>query len=267
MLSRHWMESPPDRAELLCQSRGDQAKLRWDPLHSSFPRDHGTFSCFIVLAGVVPRAGSDLHLNRELAEAVLRAAHETGVKRVLLASSSAVYGAPRNNHAFHEDDPLVPRNAYGEAKRDMEAACTQWRQSGLEICCLRIGNVCGADMLFTNSQRAVTGEVLQLDQFDDGGGPERSYIGPGTFARVIESLARHPGPLPDVLNVAAPDPVAMADLACQAVFPWTWKPAPVGACQRITLDCTRLVGLHPFSASDSDPAEMIRQWLHLRDPR
>lgn len=267
MLSRHWIESPPDRAELVRQSRGDQAKLRWDPLHSSFPRDHGTFSCFIVFAGVVPGAGADLRLNLDLAEAILRAAHETGVKRVLLASSSAVYGASRKDQAFREDDPLEPRNAYGEAKRDMEAACAHWRQSGLEVCSLRIGNVCGADMLFTNSLRGSAGEVLQLDQFENGGGPERSYIGPATLARVLEDLARHPGPLPDALNVAAPEPVAMADLASQADFAWEWKPAPVGACQRITLDCARLSGLCQFSTADSDPVEMIRQWLRLRDPR
>lgn len=267
MLARHWDECPPEQAELVRQSRGDQAEVGWDPLLSSFPQEHGAFSCFIVLAGIVPGTGSDLRLNRDLAEAILRAAHDTGVSRVLLSSSSAVYGAPPGRHAFRETDPLEPRNAYGEAKCDMETVCAPWRARGLEICCLRIGNVCGADMLLTNSSRMETGESLHIDRFDDGAGPERSYIGPATLARVLETLAHHPAPLPETLNVAAPDPVTMAALASLADIPWTWKPAPIGAYQNITLDCERLAELYPFSVSDSDPAEMIRQWLRLRDAK
>lgn len=267
MLARHWDECPPQKAKLVRQGREDRAEVRWAPLLSSFPQEHGAFSCFIVFAGIVPGTGSDLRLNRDLAEAILRAAHDSGVSRVLLSSSSAVYGAPLGRHAFRETDPLEPRNAYGEAKCDMEAICAPWRARGMEICCLRIGNVCGADMLFTNSSQAVAGEPLHIDQFDDGAGPERSYIGPATLARVLEALAHHPAPLPETLNVATPDPVAMAELATLADIPWIWRPAPSGAYQRITLDCERLTGLYPFSASDSDPAEMIRQWLRLRDPK
>ncbi|RNF34707.1 NAD-dependent epimerase/dehydratase family protein [Paracoccus methylarcula] len=267
MLARHWDVEPPKRAELLRQSRWGAAEIRWDPLRSPFPRQHGGFSCFIGLAGIVPGTGSDLRLNRDLAEAILHAAHDMGVARVLLSSSSAVYGAAKGRHAFREEDPPGPRNAYGEAKSEMEAVCAPWRTRGMEICCLRIGNVCGADMLFTNSSRAAAGEMLHIDRFDDGTGPERSYIGPATLARVIETLARHPAPLPETLNLAAPEPVAMTDLASAADMRWTWKLAPASALQRITLDCGRLAKLHSFTASDSDPVEMVRQWLRLRDPK
>jgi hypothetical protein len=54
------------------------------------------------------------------------------------------------------------------------------------------------------------GEKLQLDVFEGGGTPLRSYIGPQSMARVLVSLLRSPGPLPVALNIAAPHPAPWA---------------------------------------------------------
>jgi nucleoside-diphosphate-sugar epimerase len=214
-----------------------------------------TFGALVMLAGVVPGEGHDLSHNRMLAEATLAAATRAGITRVLLASSSAVYGPGEH---ITEDAACAPANAYGVAKLEMEAVGRAWRDRGFEVCALRIGNVAGADALLLNVARGA-GEIT-LDVFGDGAGPLRSYIGARTMAQVLATLCLHEGRLPPALNIAAPDPVTMAALAQAAGASIRPRPAPPTAHQRITLDCTRLAALHAFAPEDVTPGEMVRQW-------
>src|SRR5205823_186677 len=55
-------------------------------------------------------------------ENVLLAARDAGVRRVVLISSTAVYGVPEK-HPIEEDDPLVGVGWYGESKIDAEGLC------------------------------------------------------------------------------------------------------------------------------------------------
>jgi nucleoside-diphosphate-sugar epimerase len=182
-----------------------------------------------------------------------------------LTSSSAVYGAPKGNAPLQEDDEPRPVNDYGRSKLAMEEICEPWRARGMDICCLRIGNVAGADVLLLNGMAA--DKPLVIDRFDDGGGPLRSYIGPATLARITATLAANPEPLPFHINIGAPEPVAMADLASAAGIAWAWQKAPPSAHQRITLDLSRLEALYSFAPTDSRPKELIDQWTGLRDPQ
>jgi UDP-glucose 4-epimerase len=139
----------------------------------------------------------------------------------------------------------------------------EWRDRGLAVCSLRIGNVAGADALLLN---AAASAPHFIDRFASGGGPVRSYIGPVSLARVIAALADAPD-LPAVLNVAAPAPVAMADLARAAGGDWRWRPAPEGAVERLTLDCTALTRRVHFAPAESTAQEMVAQWRACRqDP-
>lgn len=273
MVLHHWSRTP-DALRLVPQYRGIPAPpgLNWDPLQSSdslmrASDSVGGFGAMIVLAGVTPGSGRPLSLNSDLAEACLRAAGRAGIGRVLMASSSAVYGAG-SGVALCERAPCAPVNAYGAAKLAMERACTPWREVGLEVCALRIGNVAGADALMCNIAGAEAGTeasaVVGIDIFADGTGPQRSYIGPRSLARVLYSLCRHPAPLPPVLNVAAPSPVRMSALAEAAGHPWRPRPAPPKALHRITLDCRALAALHAFAPEESRPDEMVRQWQAVR---
>ena len=270
MLCACWTDAVPGLA-LVPQYRGTgpPGTVQWDPLEGPGPllahvAEAGRPLAIVALAGVTPGPGRDLRLNRTLAEATLDAAVRAGVRRVLLASSSAVYGAG-DGTPFAEEAARVPVNAYGAAKQEMEAACAPWRARGLDICALRIGNVAGADALLLNVARAGPGAAVVIDQFADGGGPVRSYIGPVTLAAVLATLCRHPGPLPGALNIASPEPVAMMALAGAAGAPIKTRPAPQEAHQRITLDCGRLAGLHRFAPGDSAAAEMVRQWRATAD--
>ncbi|KPQ07813.1 MAG: nucleoside-diphosphate-sugar epimerase [Rhodobacteraceae bacterium HLUCCA12] len=240
-------------------------QIAWSPLEGTAPfcdwvARHGAPRAMLVLAGATPGTGPDLALNRHLAEACLEAAHRGGVSRVLVASSSAVYGGGRL-HPWSEVDRAQTTTPYGRAKLDMEGACAPWRDRGLEVCCLRIGNVAGADALLLNAR---SDAPLVIDRFADGEGPRRSYIGPASLARVVRALALTPRPLPPVLNVAAPVPVRMSDLAGAAGLAWRWQTAPASAVQTLTLDCSALAGLVAFDDTESTAAGLVAQWNQCR---
>lgn len=240
--------------------------LQWAPLEGDAPlRDwvqaHDAPRAMLVLSGATPGTGRDLSLNRPLAETCLAAAHKAGIRRVLVASSSAVYGGGRAQ-PWHESDPARPTSSYGRAKAEAEEACAEWLGRGLEVCCLRIGNIAGADALLLNADNP----MLEIDQFADGSGPLRSYIGPQSMARVVLALARLAGPLPPILNFAAPHPVAMADLADAAGLAWRWRPAPPSAVARFTLDCRALAAFVPFGDTESAAASIAAQWKSCRAP-
>ncbi|MEP3441772.1 MAG: NAD(P)-dependent oxidoreductase [Sulfitobacter sp.] len=228
-------------------------------------REAGPFDVLLVLSGVVPRAGAKLEQNMAIGLNSLEAAKALGAKTVVLASSSAVYGM-QSDSPYHEDDCPAPANDYGRAKYDMEQRCAvHARDLGLMLCCLRIGNVAGADALLGNGAALKPGERLRIDSFDGGATPLRSYIGPHTLAKVLCELAQNHKTLPDALNIGAPNPVEMAALAQAAGMAFDLVPAMGSAHQYITLDCAALAGLYSFSATDSDPAQMVAQWRSLRN--
>jgi hypothetical protein len=144
----------------------------------------------------------------------------------------------------------------------MAAAGDRCRTGEALVCALRIGSVARADALRVNVAR---GGPVALDRCADGGGPVRSSIGPGTRAAVRARRVLHPGPLPPAPNIAAAQPVAMADLATAAGAAWRWAPAPVTAVQRLMLACAARAALHPFAPADcapadSAPAAMVAPW-------
>lgn len=289
MVRRHW----PAGRELIATGRGaklegpnpEGAGLRWAPLEgpaallAHLDKTGQQPAALVMLAGVTPAPGLDeaaLHSgNTAIARACLAAARAAGIGRVLLASSSAVYGVDPQGRPFAETAPLAPLSPYGRAKQAMEAEADPFREAGMTVTALRIGNVAGADALLFPLTEAMARQgaprpPIRLHGFADGQGPLRSYIGAGTMARVLAALTAHPAPLPptplspaplpDVLNLAAPCPLRMRALAQAAGWPCEMVAAPPGAHQTITLDCGRLAGLFPFGKDDSDPAAMVAQW-------
>ena len=235
--------------------------FRWDPdggvtALADWIKAHDRPSAMLVLAGVTPRSGRDLTLNSQIAETCLAAAKSVGIGRVLVASSSAVYG-DELDRPFKETDATRPVNAYGAAKLEMEQACARW-SAALEVVCLRIGNVAGADALLRQTFLPKRPDIL-LDRFADGTTPLRSYIGPGTMAGVLIDLAKYGGPLPFALNLAAPKPVEMGALADAARLPWRPRNRSDTKGQSITLDCAQLWRLLEAPERVSDPAEMVAQ--------
>jgi UDP-glucose 4-epimerase len=277
MLMRAWRMHPPLGLHLIPQQRppGDgSAALIWSPLADgpaplvalAARVGGGGLGGMIVLSGVTPATPGALTDNVALATAMVSAAQAAGVPRLIVASTSAIYGAGRGV-PIPEDAPPAPANPYGMAKLAAELVYDAAVGRGLAVCQLRIGNVAGADVLLLNALRATAERPLQLDRFADGCGPRRSYIGPATLAQVIARLAILPAAaLPGHLNIGAPTPVTMESLARAAGVIWQDVPAPPTAHQNITLDCSRLSALYDFAADAADPVAMVAEWHRLKDP-
>lgn len=265
MVLHHWQHLQGG-TRIIPQFRNAEPEggLVWDPLTGAEPlltavQQSGAFDAMVVLAGATPGSGVDLHLNTQIAEGCVSAAAKAGIRRVLLASSSAVYGAG-DGRPFSEFSDCNPVNDYGLSKLQMERACGAWRKDGMDLCYLRIGNVAGADALLLNIAKASPAEAIEIDIFEDGRGPFRSYIGVKTMAKVLQTLCMRVDTLPPVLNVASPEPISMEQLADAAEHPWHPRQPSATAHQNIVLDCAALAALHRFTPADSDPAEMVSQW-------
>lgn len=77
--------------------------------------------------------------------ALLEAAREAGVRRVVFSSTAAVYGIPEVT-PITEDAPLRPINPYGETKRTFEGALRWYGEAyGFRSVALRYFNVAGAN--------------------------------------------------------------------------------------------------------------------------
>jgi len=77
---------------------------------------------------------------------VLAAALEAGVRRVVLVSSTSVYGIPKV-HPIHEDDPLVGVGAYGESKIEAEELIRDFGRRGLDFTIVRPKTFIGPERL------------------------------------------------------------------------------------------------------------------------
>ncbi len=244
-------------------------KIVWDVDNGLEPllrwiESYGEISAFVVLAGTTPATGADMGANIHIATKYLDAALAASVPRVLLASSSAVYG-PGDGTPLSETAACNPINAYGVSKRKMEQAAEPYKDAGLDVCCLRIGNIAGADAMLLNAASATSKNPIRIDQFPDGKGPLRSYIGPSAFGDCLGQLATHTGSLPFLLNVAAPNPVHMESLADAALLPWAYRAAPAVAIQNISLECQALCDLVNFPMNAAKPREIALDWLEHRD--
>jgi len=85
-------------------------------------------------------------VNVEGTATVLAAALEASVRRVVLISSTAVYGVPER-HPIHEDDPLVGVGWYGESKIEAEELAGDFGRRGLDVVVIRPKTFIGPERL------------------------------------------------------------------------------------------------------------------------
>jgi nucleoside-diphosphate-sugar epimerase len=73
---------------------------------------------------------------------LLESAAKARVAKVVYVSSSAVFGAPRNNPVT-EETPPTPAEAYGRAKLEGELLCKQFSSGGLDVSIIRPRTILG----------------------------------------------------------------------------------------------------------------------------
>ncbi len=77
---------------------------------------------------------------------VLDAASQNGIKRVVMISSTAVYGIP-DHHPLVEEDELIGVGHYGEAKIAAEEICFEYRKKGMCVPVIRPKTFIGPERL------------------------------------------------------------------------------------------------------------------------
>jgi nucleoside-diphosphate-sugar epimerase len=253
------------RTDVLFLGRRDAGPgwLRWDMLTGPAPFGRemagGVMLC---LAGGVPGGAAEPDRNTDLAMAACAAARAAEMRHVFLTSSAAIYGAaPPGGRRLVEEDVPAPLTEYGRTKLEMERAVASRRGDGLGVTVLRIGNVIGSDALVgADPDPAV---MKGLDPVAGGVGPVRSYIGPGRLSRVLEALvdlALAGQALPEVLNIAAVQPVAMGALLDAAGLRWRANPPNPAVIPVVALDTGRLEALLPGLAGDGSAQDLVADW-------
>lgn len=253
------------RSDVLWQGRGGSTPpgwLNWDMLAGPWPGPSLDGGAIFCLAGVIRGDAGALEDNSRLAQAALEAGRRADAGRVFLCSSAAVYGRPGPGQWFSEETPPAPVSPYGAAKLQMEenAFDTARRGLGPGLTILRIGNVLGADALIGGAQ---PGRRVILDPVaGEPRGPLRSYIGPRALADVLAALASHEV-LPEMINIAAPGLVGMAELLQAAGSDWAWGPTNPGVLPLAGLGTDRLEALAPGVAGSCDPQQLVADWYGL----
>jgi UDP-glucuronate 4-epimerase len=149
--------------------------------------------------------------NVRTTEAVIHSAARAGVGRIVLASSSSVYGPASG--PVREDSPLRPLSPYARSKRRAELVARRLaRRHGLDLVTLRYFTVYGPrqrpDMAFARFVRAALqgGEMPLLG--DGRQTRDFTYVGDAAEATALALERARPG---DVYNVAGGRPVVLAD--------------------------------------------------------
>jgi len=147
---------------------------------------------------------------------ILEAARQAGIRSVVLASSSSVYGA-NTAVPFHEDDPVnQPISPYAASKRAAElAAFAHCHLYGMDALCLRFFTVYGPrqrpDMAISRFvDRVRRGEPIEM--YGDGTTRRDYTFVEDIVAGVIAAVDRAPGMGFQVFNLGNSQTVALCDL-------------------------------------------------------
>jgi nucleoside-diphosphate-sugar epimerase len=163
-----------------------------------------------------PITSNDVNINGTLN--ILEASKEFGVKRVVFASSSSVYG---NSEVMPkvETMPVMPMSPYAVTKYAAERYCQVFFQLyGLETVCLRYFNVFGPNQDPTSQYSAVIPKFIKLIKegkrpviYGDGTqSRDFTYVSNNVEANILACTA--PGVAGEVFNIACGERYTLTDL-------------------------------------------------------
>lgn len=170
----------------------------------------------------VPQSVDNPELTQEINSQgtfnVLFAAHKEGVKRIVFASSSAVYG-DTEIVPCKEDNPLKPQSPYAQTKLEGEKLCKSFYQMfGLECVILRYFNVFGpgqnplspyAAVVAKFIDAAKTGDTFTID-WDGKQSRDFVFVEDVVNANMIAALNALPG---EVYNVSGGKAYSLLELS------------------------------------------------------
>lgn len=171
-------------------------------------------------------------INQRGTEILLEAARKADVKRVVLASSAAVYG-DLETMPLEEDFPLRPRSPYAVSKRVDELYAEMYTRSfGLDVVALRYFNVYGPrqrpDSMYAAAvpifaRRLLDGKPITI--YGDGGQTrDLVYVGDVVRANILAS--EHPAAPGQVFNICTGDEIRVIALVEVLMDLFPNAPAP-----------------------------------------
>ncbi len=144
---------------------------------------------------------------------VLRAAKTAGVRRVVFASSCAVYGG--NKPPLREDAPLDLLSPYAVSKAAGELWCRLYHDLGTEAVALRLFNVYGPRQSATGPYGAVIPLFLQAASrretatIHGDGEQTRDFVYVADVAEAFDRAAIAEGASGEAINVGSGEPVTV----------------------------------------------------------
>jgi len=185
-------------------------------------RDVDLVCHFAALAGVRPSLAQPLRYlasNIEGTGVILERMRELGLKRLVFASSSSVYGAKpgTNVAAFREDDPcLTPASPYAATKRMNELQLSTYRDLfGLGVYALRFFTVYGPrqrpDMAIAKFTKAIAaGEPITM--FGDGSSRRDYTFIDDIVSGVVAAIERVAPAQYEIFNLGGTNTISLAEL-------------------------------------------------------
>jgi UDP-glucose 4-epimerase len=168
------------------------------------------------IARAVTEPDIDFRQGTALTNNVVEAMRQTGVKRILYASGSGVYGDLGETEAAEDHGPLVPVSTYGASKLAGEALISAYAHMfDLRGCAFRFGNVVGRRQThgvgFDFIRRLRQGPS-RLNILGDGR-QSKSYIHVSdVVSAVLLAHERCDGPF-EAFNVATGDYITVTEIA------------------------------------------------------
>jgi nucleoside-diphosphate-sugar epimerase len=178
----------------------------------------------VHLAGVssLPRCQSEpayaIDVNVGGTANVLEACRRAGVKRMVFASTGAVYEG-NDEYPQSEDLELSPYLVYPMSKYNAEIMCDGFAKTyGLDICTIRFFNVYGPHQDFKRKQPPFTGYLLKqlmneepVRCFSDGT-QKRDYVHVDDLTRLIEECIVSPYARNQTFNASSGEGVSVQEI-------------------------------------------------------
>lgn len=171
-------------------------------------------------------------INQRGTESLLEAARKAHVKRVVLASSAAVYG-DLEQMPLEEHFPLRPLSPYAVSKRVDELYAELYTRSfGLDVVALRYFNVYGPrqrpDSMYAAAVPIFARRLLDakpITIYGDGG-QTRDLVFVGDIVRANLVASQHPAAPGQVFNICTGDELRLIDLVETLMDFFPNAPAP-----------------------------------------
>ncbi|CAN5747590.1 UDP-glucose 4-epimerase GalE [soil metagenome] len=142
-LTKGHADAVPDGVRLFDTDLRDATAVR-QTVQSAKPDATMHFGAVTVVPDSVRDPGAYYAVNTSGTNNLLQAMVATGVGRIVLSSTAAVYGSPETA-LVHEDDPLRPISPYGSSKLMAERIVEDFAAAhGIEFAVFRYFNVAGA---------------------------------------------------------------------------------------------------------------------------